>query len=160
MKTLLIALLIALLITSVAYPDATASAGGPASTREALLQADQDFARLSRESDPKSAFSAYLAPNAIMLPRSGDPIEGFDNAVASFGDPPGFDLLWQPQLAEVAASGEMGWTWGTYQVVIDGQQVSSGKYVNIWMLQPDGSWKVRLDMGNQEPAQETSDENP
>ncbi len=54
----------------------------------------------------------------------------------------------------------MGWTWGVYQIIVDGKQVSNGKYVNIWTLQPDGSWKVRMDMGNQEPAQEPSDENP
>jgi ketosteroid isomerase-like protein len=156
MKTPLIALTILVFLNSGIATYARDEPGPEAR----LLQADRDFARLSEESDPKHAFAAYLAPNAIMLPRAGSPVEGYDNAIASFGEKPGYELLWQPQLAEVAASGEMGWTWGIYQVIVDGKQVSNGKYVNIWALQADGSWKVRMDMGNQEPARETSDENP
>jgi len=126
----------------------------------ALLQADREFARLSAESNPKTAFAAFLAPNVIMLPRAGDPVQGFDSAMASFGEEPGYELRWQPQLAEVAESGEMGWTWGTYQVLVEDEQVSSGKYVNIWTRQDDGSWKVRLDMGNQEPALKSEEDSP
>ncbi len=116
-----------------------------------LLQADVDFAMLSMQTDPKQAFAAFLAPNAIMIPRAGDPLEGIDAAIASFGDEPVFKLHWQPKFSEVAAAGDMGWTWGTYQLLVQDRQVSKGKYVNIWTLQEDGSWKVRMDMGNQEP---------
>jgi ketosteroid isomerase-like protein len=116
-----------------------------------LLEADQAFAALFEASDPKTAFAEYLAPDAIMIPRSGEPRPGYAQAVASFGDNPGFELLWQPQMAEVAAAGDMGWTWGRYQVRVENAQVSSGKYVNIWKMQPDGRWKVRLDLGNEEP---------
>jgi len=136
----------------------TLQAGEPRQSQWAmeLLQADREFASLSESTDPKTAFSAYLAPNALMLPRSGEPLNGFDASIASFGEEPGFSLHWQPQLAEVAISGEMGWTWGTYQVLVDGTQMSNGKYVNIWTRQADGRWKVRMDMGNQEPTQEVS----
>jgi ketosteroid isomerase-like protein len=156
MKTALLALTACLL----AYGGTAAGEEDPASASESLLRADRDFARLSRQTDPKTAFAAYLAPNAIMLPRAGSPIEGYADAIASFGDQPAYHLDWQPRWAEVAVSGELGWTWGTYQLSVDGQQVSSGKYVNVWALQPDGSWKVRLDMGNQEPAQKNPDSKP
>jgi len=116
-----------------------------------LLQTDKDFAALSQNTDPKQAFAYYLAPNAIMIPRAGDPIEGYQAAIASFGKEPGFDLIWQPQFAEVAESGDMGWTWGRYQLLVEGVELHSGKYINIWARQPDGSWQVRLDMGNQKP---------
>jgi len=117
-----------------------------------LLAADMAFAALSSASDPKIAFAEFMAPNAIMLPRRGEAITGYEQAIASFGEEPGFQLLWQPQMAEVAASGDFGWTWGSYQVVVDEQTVSAGKYVNIWHRQSNGQWKVRLDMGNQDPA--------
>ena len=148
------ALLLAVLCSSCAITDEQ-----PARAAE-LLQADRDFARLSEETDPTQAFAAYLAPNALMLSRAGEPVEGYDAAIAGFGDEPGFQLHWQPQLAEVAASGELGWTWGTYQVIVEDQEVSRGKYVNIWTRQADGRWKVRMDMGNQEPAQRSPDEDP
>jgi len=153
MKIRHFSLLPLLCVSQACHPDA-GDQNGP---EQALLQADLEFARLSAESDPKTAFAAFLAPDVIMLPRAGNPVYGYENALAGFGQEPGYALYWQPRLAEVAASGEMGWTWGTYQVFVEGEQVSSGKYVNIWTLQEDGSWKVRMDMGNQEPAQESSE---
>ncbi len=124
-----------------------------AALAQELLQADRDFAALSERSDPKQAFAAYLAPDAMLIGRSGDPVEGYEAALASFGDADRFELLWQPQFAEVAEAADMGWTWGRYQLLSEGELVYAGKYVNIWKRQPDGSWKVRVDMGNQEPQQ-------
>jgi ketosteroid isomerase-like protein len=65
---------------------------------------------------------------------------------------PEYGLTWEPQYAEIAASGELGWTWGIYEASFDTGEdeptTSSGKYLNIWRMQNDGSWKVRVDMGN------------
>lgn len=61
-------------------------------------------------------------------------------------------LLWEPQRAEVAESGELGYTWGLYTLVYsgdDGEDVTEiGKYLNIWKKQADGMWRVAIDMGN------------
>lgn len=125
-----------------------------------LMSADEAFAVLSAETNPKTAFAAYMAPDGMMLPRSSEgAIEGYESVIAVFGEDgdPGYKLLWQPQFAEVANSGDMGWTWGQYQVVIDGQDVDTGKYVNVWKKQPDGSWKVRMDIGNQRPPANVGD---
>ena len=123
----------------------------------ALLEVDRAFAALSNETNPKTAFAAYMAPDGMMLPRSSDgAIEGYDSVIAVFGEDgdPGYQLLWQPQFAEVAEAGDMGWTWGQYQVVVNGENVDTGKYINVWKKQADGSWKVRVDMGNQRPQDE------
>jgi ketosteroid isomerase-like protein len=119
-----------------------------------LFETDRAFARLSDRTDPGTAFAAYMAPDGMMLPRSSEgAVEGYDAVMDVFGDgDPGYRLLWQPRMAEVAAAGDMGWTWGQYQVVVDGETVSTGKYVNVWKKQADGSWKVRVDMGNQHPG--------
>ena len=136
---------------------AACDAGGPAPDRarlaEELLRADREFAALSEQSGPKQAFAAYLAPDAMLIGRAGDPVEGYEQALASFGDADRFELHWQPQFAEVAQAADMGWTWGRYQLLAEGKLVYSGKYVNIWLRQPDGSWKVRVDMGNQDPQE-------
>ncbi len=126
-----------------------------------LMSADKAFAALSAETTPKNAFANYMAPDGLMLPRSSDgAIEGYESVIAVFGDDgdPGYKLLWQPQFAEVANSGDMGWTWGQYQVVVDGQDVDTGKYVNVWKKQPGGSWKVRVDIGNQRPTPNAGDQ--
>ena len=113
------------------------------------------------ETTPKNAFANYIAPDGMLLPRSSDgAIEGYESVIAVFGDDgdPGYKLLWQPQFAEVANSGDMGWTWGQYQVVVDSQDVDTGKYVNVWKKQSDGSWKVRVDIGNQRPTPNADDQ--
>jgi ketosteroid isomerase-like protein len=120
----------------------------------ALLAADQAFAALSERTDARTAFDAYLAPDGMMFPRGADgPVVGHDKAMALFGDgKPGYSLLWQPQFAEVAPSGDMGWTWGKYQVVTGGETIDTGKYINVWKKQEDGSWKVRTDFGSPDAA--------
>jgi ketosteroid isomerase-like protein len=54
--------------------------------------------------------------------------------------------------AGIAQSADVGWTSGTFEfrsVGKDGKPiVEHGKYTSIWKKQPDGSWKIVLDMGN------------
>jgi hypothetical protein len=54
-------------------------------------------------------------------------LEGDQYAIATYGEQSGFDLLWHPQLAEVAIAGEIGWTGVSRNfqgAVIDGHVVS------------------------------------
>ena len=54
--------------------------------------------------------------------------------------------------AEVAKSGELGFTAGTYEDSFmgpDGKRVSEkGKYLCTWRKQKDGTWKATHDMWN------------
>jgi ketosteroid isomerase-like protein len=63
-------------------------------------------------------------------------------------------LEWTPDQAQVFPSGIMGYTSGRYTMSFtnyQGTTVSqSGSYVTIWQEQPDGSWKVLADFGNQD----------
>lgn len=117
-----------------------------------LLQADQAFAQLSADSGAVVAFDTYLADNAVQMPNGAAPIDGRENIVAAMSAGPAIVLLWEPKRAEIAMSGELGWTWGVYEARFkdaEGQDVTSaGKYLNIWRLQEDGTWKVIVDMGN------------
>jgi ketosteroid isomerase-like protein len=65
---------------------------------------------------------------------------------------PGFSLNWQPVKVEVAQSGDLGYTYGTYQLTMNdpaGNPVTDrGKYITVWKKQADGSWKSVADMFN------------
>ena len=67
-------------------------------------------------------------------------------------DDPATSLTWEPERADIAASGDLGWTTGSFVsagVGPDGDPIrSEGRYVSIWRLQADGSWKVVMDLGN------------
>jgi len=62
------------------------------------------------------------------------------------------ELRWAADTAVVAASGELGYTFGRWQLVLKtaaGDSVAGrGNYVTIWQRQSDGTWKVAADIGN------------
>ena len=123
--------------------------------RKKLLDLDYEFARTAVKKGPSAAFYLYLADNAMQLPEGSLPIYG-RTAIYETMKGDHYDILWTPIKAEVARSGELGWTWGKYVVVIrnsDGTETEMyGKYLNIWRKQADGKWKVIVDMGNASPS--------
>jgi ketosteroid isomerase-like protein len=52
-----------------------------------------------------------------------------------------------------AASGDIGYTLGHWETVlrtpVGDSTLGRGHYVTLWRRQPDGTWKVALDIGNQ-----------
>lgn len=120
---------------------------------ERLLETDKAFAARSVETSAAQAFRAYLDSSAVQLPVEGGPVVGIDAIAGRLEQGAPFVLSWQPQYAEVFAPGDWGWTWGEWQAHepgVGGRRLSAGKYLNIWKKQPDGTWKVRLDMGSQQ----------
>lgn len=71
---------------------------------------------------------------------------------------PGVSLRWKPVGAELARSGELGYTYGTYvfRKSEPGKEdvTRYGKYVTIWRKE-SGGWKVAADIGTPSPAPET-----
>jgi ketosteroid isomerase-like protein len=60
---------------------------------------------------------------------------------------PGFSLKFSPTRAEVAASGDIGYTSGSYEATMNGS-TEKGKYITVWKKQSDGAWKVKEDIFN------------
>jgi ketosteroid isomerase-like protein len=121
-----------------------------------LMAVDRAFSALSAEKGTAAAFAAYLAPGALSLPAGGLPEKGRETIVDGLrkGDPRE-RLTWAPEAAEVAASGDLGFTWGFYRLTVPAATgaapVHEGKYVTIWRKQPDGRWRAILDTGNANP---------
>ena len=71
----------------------------------------------------------------------------------AFSQVAGSPLSWEPLRAEIAASQDLGYTFGRY-ALRDGETVKAyGVYVTVWKKQPDGSWKFVLDGGGTTPQQ-------
>lgn len=120
-----------------------------------LMQADREFARAAELHSVANAFREFAAPNAVSLPMGEAPVRGREAIHKSLLDVPAGALSWSPVAGEISRSGDLGYTWGTYQFrVREGDAptaVRHGKYVTIWKKQPDGSWKYVLDTGNSSP---------
>ncbi len=118
-----------------------------------LMDADEQFCNATRERRLEGWMS-YFAPDAAIFPIGRPTIDGKEGIRAFyekvFGDP-SFTLEWRPVKADIAASGELGYTYGTSDMKrkdASGKEIASkGKYTTIWKKQPDGSWKVALDIG-------------
>ncbi len=102
-------------------------------------------------------YMSYYADDAVEVPNGFALIQGKVEIAKTMGflDDKNNRLTWTPVGADISASGDLGYTYGTYEFSSkdkDGKtKVEHGKYTSIWKLQKDGSWKVELDMGNASP---------
>jgi ketosteroid isomerase-like protein len=142
---------------SFAYVQTTRSHNDTADT---LRQLEAEFMKAAAERGSQGYLS-YYAEDSVELPNGGPIIQGRSNIGKGMGflDQKDNHLTWTPVGADISASGDLGYTYGTFEFRSkdkDGKPtVDRGKYTSIWKKQKDGSWKVVLDMGNgsSQPAQ-------
>lgn len=126
----------------------------------AMQQTDVDFSNLSRDSGMKKAFLSFIDNEGVLLRPGKAPIIGADavDFITSINDS-SFTLTWQPGGADIAQGGDMGYTYGIYEMKL-GDSTHKGTYVTVWKKQADGAWKFCLDSGNEGVDQETLPANP
>jgi ketosteroid isomerase-like protein len=132
---------------------AIGSSAPPAANRDALLAADRAFDAATAEKK-LDGFSSFLADNASTL-RADRPVLQGKAAVQqewkALLENKSISLRWQPISAEIAKSGDLGYTVGSYTIARTDEKgsavVGAGKYLTVWRLQKDKSWKVEFDTG-------------
>jgi ketosteroid isomerase-like protein len=131
-------------------PAGTPSPRG-AAEREAVMQADRDFAAMSMARTPREAFEAFAAPWGALA-------SGPEYGPAQIGQ--GFSrpsvIEWGPVMGEAAGSGDLGYTIGLAKFTFTRPDGTPGtaysKYLSVWQRQADGSWRYVVDGGNPRPA--------
>ncbi len=121
---------------------------------KALVKLDDDWSKAAATRDVNKVASFY-ADDAIAYPPNEPAAKGREAAKkvwAAYFAEPTFKISWKATHAEVAKSGDIGFTTGTYEDSFkgpDGKMVSEkGKYVCTWKKQKDGSWKATNDIWN------------
>lgn len=121
-----------------------------------LFDLDAKFARDVRERGGV-AFADWFAEDGVALNNGQAPLIGLVAIAKSANwDPKVYQLTWTPTDAQMGPSGDMGYTWGHFE----GQSkdaagnpvTTSGRYITVWRRQANGTWKVALDAGANEPA--------
>lgn len=114
-----------------------------------ILNADIAFSDMSRQVGMKKAFLEYIDNDGILLRPNHPPIIGADaiDFLSSTNDTT-YKLTWKPAKAEIAKSGDLGFSFGIYELTSK-DTVLKGTYVSIWKKQSDGEWKFVLDSGNE-----------
>ena len=157
MKSFLTILLAAFLVAAIALPIARPTvAASPKPTPEMLKQLEAEFMKAAAEKGSQG-YMSYYADDSVEVPNGAPLIQGKAEIAKgmSFLDNKNNRLIWTPVGADISTSGDLGYTYGTYEFhAIDKDAkpvVQYGKYTSIWKQQKDGSWKVVLDMGNASP---------
>ncbi len=119
----------------------------PPSTHD-MLKADLAFSDMCRQIGMKKAFLQYIDNEGVLLRPDHLPIIGADaiNYISFLSDT-SYTLSWKPAYAEIAASGELGYTYGIFKLQLPDTTLT-GTYVNIWKKEKDGEWKFVLNSDN------------
>jgi ketosteroid isomerase-like protein len=112
----------------------------------ALVEAERAFARDAAEKGTRAAFLAHLGAGSVVFePAPVDARATWEAREAR----PGL-LSWEPEHAEIAASGEMGWTTGPWEFRPGGaadEPAAFGEYATVWRKSANGAWKWAADIG-------------
>ena len=124
--------------------------------RQAIAKAEADFEKARAERGLEGWLSFFADDTADFV--RGEPFTFTKEAMRlhlqkSFD--PADQLTWQPVKIDVAASGDLAYSLGTWQLKgknPEGKDVTqTGKYITVWKKQKDGSWKVVADTGTVDP---------
>jgi ketosteroid isomerase-like protein len=123
-----------------------------------LVKLESDFQKATAEKG-WDGYVTFFADDGVSLPNGGSIVQGREAIRKELGEwTPGSSLTWKPSKAEMAASGDIGYTYGEFTFKTKDKEghpvVRYGKYATIWKKQKDGSWKVAMDMGNTAPPHE------
>jgi ketosteroid isomerase-like protein len=124
--------------------------------RAFLLETDRIQAEAYSTSEtPLDTILASFTDDARVLAPDIPMAEGREASRAVFAKLralPGYSLKYSPAIADVGGAADLGYTIGTYHMKLPGSDGRlaeiNGKYLTIWKRQPDGKWKVAVDMFN------------
>ena len=116
-----------------------------------LLDLEREFSKDSETRGAQSAFQKYAAADVRLFRNGKQPFVGKGNALAAL-PADNIDWTWTPAFADVSRSRDLGYSYGTYQLIEKdtGEKVETGNYYRIWKQQygiTEGSrWKVVTDL--------------
>lgn len=115
---------------------------------ESLVKAEMDFAKMSVDKNTRDAFVANMDEQSIVF-QEGKAVNGLSVwTPRSAGN--GY-LFWWPVDADIAASGDLGYTTGPAEFGPDKatRKAERGVYYStVWRKPKDGKWKIAVDLGS------------
>jgi uncharacterized protein (TIGR02246 family) len=125
------------------------------------VQWNKDY--VAKDSDK---IAGYYAGDAILMAPGMPPTTGADairGVIKQMLTDPALSLTFQTKKVDVAKSGDLAWTQGTYQMTMTDPATHKvindhGSYVTTYRKQADGSWKAEDDIATSEvpPAPPTA----
>jgi ketosteroid isomerase-like protein len=123
-----------------------------AASREALLNRDREFSQESAKQGTVAAFTKFVAEEVRLFRNHHFPFVGKGDITAALEESNGV-LTWQPESADASRSGDLGFTYGRYEVKNEGVLKAKGNYMRFWK-KLDGVWQVVVDVEDPLPLTE------
>ena len=115
------------------------------------MEVERQFAEAVAEKGIAEGFLEFAADDAVQFRRTYV-IEGKEAMRENYEKSPpnaNADLTWKPDFIDVAASGDLAYTYGKYVFSVTDSlgevRESTGIFHTIWKRQPDGKWKFVWD---------------
>lgn len=120
-------------------------------SREALLTRDREFSEDSSTEGSVAAYTKFSAEHVRLFRNDHFPFAGKGQIEEALRGTTGV-LTWQPAFADASHSGDLGYSYGTYEVKNEGAVTAKGNYMRFWKKQ-GGEWRVVLDVADPLPPE-------
>jgi ketosteroid isomerase-like protein len=121
-------------------------------SKQEMLRTDRTMSAEATLHGFYSAILEFADDSIVKLDDGNYPVIGKKSLTEYYGDKKGpTTIMWNPVNAEIAQSGELGYTWGNWKYVAK-DSTYFGNYFTAWKKDANGNWKVMLDGGNDTPA--------
>jgi len=124
--------------------------------RTNLLNAERAFLKLAQADGMVKAFSKHLNKEARLHRNGVQPLHG-QEAITQFLAKTSFIPIWEPMFADVAQSGDLGYTYGSYELKETSNSnaaTEKGYYVRVWKRGANEQWQVVLDTTSPLPPEQ------
>ena len=116
--------------------------------KQEVMETELNFAKMAKEEGIHKAFTTYAADDAVLM-RNNKLILGINNIDLHYKNQTSKGLDWAPDFVDVAASGDLGYTYGHFTFThIDSTgntAVNKGIFHTVWKRQKDGTWRFVWD---------------
>jgi ketosteroid isomerase-like protein len=132
----------------------TAACSAPAAAtlsdddKAAIEAQEQSFANSMKAGDIAGVVKSYYSPDAVFLPPNGPSVTGaaeLEKALKAF---PPISVM-KMQTEEIVGAGDLAYVRGKYQMTMNPPGAApitdSGKYLEVFRKQADGSWRNARD---------------
>lgn len=114
-----------------------------------IIAADRAFAQAALRDGPPAAMAAFASDGGRLFeqgrPEAAGPA-GIAAALAAWEA--GAVLQWTPAGADIAARGDMGYSWGSWTLAKPDAAPVSGSYLSVWRRDGEGNWRYLARMSN------------
>lgn len=118
-----------------------------------FADAERHFLEQAATEGIRPAFLAHLAEDGTILFLDAHGRDAIRRAVNKI--PADARTFGEAAIVAESAAHDLAWAWGPYRfaATIDGKPFEShGKFITVWKKTADGSWRIALDHGAQDPA--------